>query len=88
MIYRYIVKRAELADDHLASLGAHDEVMSRYSPREIRALYCFDCQFPSGDVHPLTDQQVDLLSCHAYETDHASATRSVCVDESQLVQSV
>lgn len=88
MIYRYLVKRAELADDHLASLGAYDEIMSRYSPREIQALYCFDCQFPNGDVYPLTDQQVDPLSCHAYKTDHTSATRGVCVDENQLLQSV
>ena len=69
MVYSYKVKRGQLTDDQIQSLGTDDEVTSDWSPRDIQGLYCFDCLFPNGDVHPLTDRQIDLLSCYAYEPD-------------------
>jgi len=65
MLYRYFVEQSRLSDDQIESLLGLREVVSEYSPRAIRTLCCFDCEFPNGDVYPLTEDDIDIASCSA-----------------------
>ena len=65
MLYSYFVLQSRLSDDQIEALQGQREVASVYAPREIRGLYCFDCQFPNGDVYALMQDDIHVASCVA-----------------------
>lgn len=67
MIYSYKVKRRNLTDTEKYCLRGRDEVISSFSPRELKEFYCADFQFPNGDTFVLQLDQVDLTSAIAIE---------------------
>ncbi len=67
IIYSYIVKKRQLADTAKECLLGGCEVLSSYSPRELRTLYCADFQFPNGDTYTLELSTVDVTSAVAVE---------------------
>ena len=65
LLYSYYVYRELLTHDQRDALQDDEEIKTALAPREARALVCFDCIFPNGDIHPLTSDSVDLTSCIA-----------------------
>jgi hypothetical protein len=67
MIYSYKVKRGYLTDIEKNCLRGGDEVISQHSPRQLKAFYCADFQFPNGDTFPLLPKAVHLDSAEAID---------------------
>gem|GEM_PF-2090458 len=66
-IYSYIVRKRQLADVAKSCLQGGCEVLSSYSPRELRTSYSADFQFPNGDTITLDLSTIDLTSAVAAE---------------------
>jgi hypothetical protein len=62
MEYRYIAKKSRLNDSALRSLQRQEEVLSEFSPRQLKSLIYADFQFPNGDTHALEPTAVFLDS--------------------------
>lgn len=62
MAYRYIVKKNRLNDSAKRCLHDKNEVISEFSPRQLKNFACADFQFPNGDVHVLEPSAVELDS--------------------------